>query len=51
MFIVARADAHRANIKCIGAIEHPDVKKAVIQHLEGGAEPYKLRSTKYNLPR
>jgi PHP family Zn ribbon phosphoesterase len=49
MFIVVRSTAQQANVKCWGAIEHPDVKKAVIQHLEGGEEPYQLRLHKYNL--
>jgi len=49
MFIVVRSTANRANVKCLGAIEVPDVKKAVIQHLEGGNEPYGLRHKKYNI--
>jgi hypothetical protein len=49
MFIVVKSSAQQANVKCWGAIEHPDVKKAVIQHLEGGEEPYQLRLHKYNL--
>ena len=34
-----------------GAIDRPDVKKAVIDHLEGGEDPYILRSKKYNIHR
>jgi len=49
MFIVIKSNAQQANVKCWGAIEHPDVKKAVIQHLEGGREPYQLRRHKYNM--
>ncbi|MEW6173543.1 MAG: AAA family ATPase [Bacillota bacterium] len=49
MFIVVKSNAQQANVKCWGAIEHPDVKKAVIQHLEGGREPYQLRRYKYNM--
>jgi PHP family Zn ribbon phosphoesterase len=49
MFIVVKSSAQQASVKCWGAIEHPDVKKAVIQHLEGGEEPYQLRLHKYNL--
>jgi ABC-type sugar transport system ATPase subunit len=49
MFIVVKSNAQQANVKCLGAIEHPDVKKAVIQHLEGGKEPYQLRRHKYNM--
>lgn len=49
MFIVLRSGSKQANVKCLGAIEHPDVRKAVIQHLEGGEEPYRLRRYKYNI--
>lgn len=49
MFIIVKASAEQASVKSIGAIEHPEVKPAVIQLLEGGEEPYKLRNTKYNI--
>lgn len=49
MFIVVTSTAQQANVKCLGAIEIPDVKKAVIQHLEGGPVPYHLRRDKYNM--
>ena len=49
MFIVLRSTSEQANVKCLGAIEHSDVRKAVIQHLEGGEEPYRLRRYKYNI--
>lgn len=48
MFIVVKSNATLANVKCLGAIEHPNVRQAVIQHLEGGEEPYQLRLQKYN---
>lgn len=49
MFIIVKSNSQQANVKCWGAIEVPDVKKAVIQHLEGGNEPYNLRLKKYNI--
>jgi len=48
MFIVVNSNSKQANVKCLGAIENKNVKNAVIQHLEGGEEPYQLRRKKYN---
>lgn len=48
-FIVLKAGAMSGRIVASGAIDRPDVKKAVIDHLEGGEDPYILRSKKYNI--
>ena len=48
-FIVLKAGANYGKVEAAGAIDRPDVKKAVIDHLEGGDEPYKLRARKYNI--
>lgn len=48
-FIVLKAGAMTGRIVASGAIDRPDVKKAVIDHLEGGEDPYILRSKKYNI--
>ena len=48
-FIVMRATANSGKVIASGAIDRPDVRKAVIDHLEGGDVPYKLRSLKYNI--
>lgn len=48
-FIVLKADARVGMVVAAGAIDRPDVRQAVIDHLEGGDEPYKLRSRKYNI--
>lgn len=48
-FIVLKAGAMSGRIVASGAIDRPDVKKAVIDHLEGGEDPYVLRSKKYNI--
>lgn len=39
-FIVLEAGAHRAGVRATGAIDRNDVKKEVLEHLEGGDEPY-----------
>lgn len=39
----------RAKVSYRGAIDRTDVRRAVIDHLEGGDEPYKLRQEKYNI--
>jgi hypothetical protein len=39
----------RARVSVHGAIDRKDVRSAVIDHLEGGPEPYKLRQQKYNI--
>jgi len=48
-FIVMKAGAATGRIVASGAIDRPEVKKAVIDHLEGGEDPYILRSKKYNI--
>jgi hypothetical protein len=48
-FIVLKAGANSGRVVASGAIDRPDVKKAVIDHLEGGEVPYILRSKKYNI--
>ena len=48
-FIVLKAGATSGRIVASGAIDRPEVKKAVIDHLEGGEDPYILRSKKYNI--
>lgn len=48
-FIVLEATARYGKVVISGAIDRPEVKRVVIDHLEGGDEPYKLRSRKYNL--
>lgn len=48
-FIVLKAGASSGRVVASGAIDRPDVKKAVIDHLEGGEDPYILRSKKYNI--
>lgn len=48
-FIVLRGTANTGKVVAAGAIDRPDVKEAVIKHMEGGEEPYLLRSRKYNI--
>ncbi|MBT7189901.1 MAG: hypothetical protein HN916_06885 [Anaerolineae bacterium] len=48
-FIVLKAGAEAGRIFHIGAIDSQDVRESVIDHLEGGKEPYKLRAGKYNI--
>lgn len=48
-FIVLRAGAQTGKVVATGAIDREDVREAVVQHLEGGNEPYKLRARKYNI--
>jgi len=48
-FIVLKAGANSGRVVASGAIDRPEVKKAVIDHLEGGEDPYILRSKKYNI--
>lgn len=49
-FIVLKAGANSGRVVAAGAIDRLDVREAVIAHLEGGTEPYKLRLQKYNIP-
>ncbi|MBC8506954.1 MAG: PHP domain-containing protein [Anaerolineales bacterium] len=48
-FIVLKAGAESGKIFHVGAIDSQDVRESVIDHLEGGKEPYKLRAGKYNI--
>jgi ABC-type cobalamin/Fe3+-siderophores transport system ATPase subunit len=48
-FIVLKAGANEGRVAAAGAIDRPEVREAVIQHLEGGPEPYELRQRKYNI--
>jgi ABC-type cobalamin/Fe3+-siderophores transport system ATPase subunit len=48
-FIVLTAGAERGRAAAAGAIDRPKVREAVTRHLEGGEEPYLLRSRKYNI--
>ena len=48
-FFVLKASANTGKIAFTGAIDGQDVRQSVIDHLEGGDEPYKLRSRKYNI--
>ncbi|MCP4426267.1 MAG: hypothetical protein GY803_17385, partial [Chloroflexi bacterium] len=44
-----KAGARNGRVIASGAIDRPEVRTAVIQHLEGGTEPYELRQLKYNI--
>ncbi len=48
-FIILKSTAIQGNIECFGAIDRPKVRSEIIDHLEGGPEPYKLKSKKYNI--
>jgi DNA repair ATPase RecN len=48
-FIVLAAASDRGWVTAAGAIDREDVRGAVVDHLEGGPEPYKLKSRKYNI--
>ncbi len=48
-FIVLDAGAQRGGVRATGAIDRNDVKKEVLEHLEGGNEPYLIRQKKYNI--
>ena len=50
-FHVLSATASQASLTTEGAIDRPIVRKAVIQHLEGGEEPFALKTKKYGLGR
>jgi hypothetical protein len=47
--VLTPLSADRAKVSYRGAIDRSDVRQAVIDHLEGGPEPYKLRQRKYNI--
>lgn len=46
---VLRGTASAGEIICAGAIDLEHIAKEVIEQLEGGVEPYRLRGQKYNL--
>lgn len=48
-FIVFKAGATSGKVIASGAIDREDVRQAVIEHLEGGEIPYRLRARKYNI--
>jgi hypothetical protein len=48
-FIVLQAGATSGKVVYTGAIDRRDVRQSVIDHLEGGNEPYQLRARKYNI--
>jgi len=48
-FIIVGGTATSCNVKHCGAIDKKEVRSDVIDHLEGGDEPYHLKSLKYNL--
>jgi len=48
-FIILKSTAIQGNIECLGAIDRPKVRSEIIDHLEGGPDPYKLKSKKYNI--
>ena len=48
-FIVIKGSAKQGRVECLGAIEKSEVRSEVIEHLEGGTGPYKLKSKKYNV--
>jgi hypothetical protein len=48
-FIIVKSTANQGNIECSGAIDRSKVRSEVVKHLEGGSDPYKLKSKKYNL--
>jgi len=50
-FHVLSATASQASLTTEGAIDRLVVRKAVIQHLEGGEEPFALKTKKYGLGR
>lgn len=49
VFLVISGTAKKAKVECVGPIENSNVRGAVIQHLEGGEHPYRLRHIKYRM--
>lgn len=47
--VLTPQSGEHAKVAHRGAIDRTDVRRAVIDHLEGGDEPYKLRQRKYNI--
>jgi hypothetical protein len=48
-FHVLRASATEGEVSVQGAIDRPKVRHEIIQHLEGGVEPFRLKTKKYDL--
>lgn len=48
--VLTPQSGNRAKVSYRGAIDRQDVRDAVIDHLEGGPEPYNLKHKKYNIP-
>jgi len=48
-FVIIKSTANSGEIVCVGALDNVPVKDEVIEHLEGGNDPYKLRNKKYNI--
>ena len=48
-FVVLKADAYRAKIAMAGAIDGEQVRRHVIELLEGGEDTYFLKQRKYNV--
>lgn len=48
-FIILDAGASSGKIVASGAIDRPEVRNLVLNHLEGGPEPYGLRAQKYHI--
>jgi hypothetical protein len=48
-FIVLKGGASFGKVVASGAIDRLEVRKAVIEHMEGGEEAIRLRLKKYNL--
>jgi len=47
-FIIIEGTASCCTIKCCGAIDNEEVRSGIIDHLEGGDEPFELKCRKYN---
>lgn len=47
-FIIIEGTASCCKVKCCGAIDNEEVRSGIIDHLEGGDEPFELKSRKYN---
>ncbi len=47
VFILMSADSNHGNVASSGAIEQAPVREGVIEHLEGGRDPYRLKRRKY----
>jgi ABC-type lipoprotein export system ATPase subunit len=46
-FIIIKGTASCCTVKCCGAIDNSEVRSGIIDHLEGGNEPFELKSRKY----